>query len=166
VTVVLSVPCGELNSGLIGSAYLGDVNPADLCANYLGSTGRDITNGSGGFSFPVPAGQRFTVVVNEHNADSPHQGCGSYSFELFGLPCPQERPTLHIANDAGSDRVRLHWSTAYPGFQLQGKPSLGGPGLVSPAYTNVTTPPTVHGGHYSVTNSAGGTSGFFRLRKP
>ena len=165
VTVLAFVPCGAWSNALFFSAFLGDFNPASLCANYLGDLGQGVHSyyGEGSaFSFRVAAGERFTVVVTERI----HMGaCGTYSLELFGLPCSQERPTLHIANDAAPDNVRLHWSTAYPGFQLQGKPSLGGPGIVSPAYTNVTTAPAVHGGHYSVTNSAEGRSGFFRLRK-
>jgi len=165
VTVMLTVPCAEPNRGLTGSAYLGDFDPANLCANLLGVSGDKVEQGSGGFSFHVPAGERFTVVVNERNTYEDFQGCDIYSLQLYGLPCPEEQPRLHIANDAGPDKVRLHWSTAYPGFELQGKTSLGGPGIVSKAYTNVTTAPTVHGGHYSVTNSASGPSGFFRLRK-
>lgn len=161
-TVFLTVPCGY-PSGLMGSAYLGDFNPADVCAGFLGSSGYKVEDGSGGFSFRVPAGQRFTVVINE-----PHhlgQGCDNYSLELYGLPCPQAAPTLHIANDAGPDNVRLHWSTAYPGFQLQGTPNLGGVALF--AFTNVANAPVVIGGNYSVTNNHSRTNnGFFRLRKP
>ncbi len=166
VTVALNVPCTNSGSGLVASAYLGDFNPAALCANLLGGSGLDAVNGSGGFSFRVPAGQRFTVVVNEHNNPDPFSGCGNYSLELYGLPCPQTAPTLHIANDASPDKVRLHWSTAYPGFQLQGKPSLGGNGVLS-VFTNVATTPVVVNGHYSVTNQHRQTNnGFFRLRKP
>jgi autotransporter-associated beta strand protein len=162
VTVALFVPCGAYTNGLYSAAYLGDFNPDDPCENYLGDVGQGIHSyfGEGSaFSFPVAAGQRFTVVVNERI----HlQGCDSYSLELFGLPCPEARPTLHIANDAGPDRVRLHWSTAYPGFQLQGTPGLG----ALTVFTNVTAAPIVVGGHYSVTNMTGSTNkGFFRLRK-
>lgn len=166
VTVALNVPCTNAASGLVASAYLGDFNPAALCANLLGGSGQDVVNGSGGFSFRAPAGQRFTVVVNEHNFEGPFEGCGSYSLELYGLPCPQAAPTLHIANDAGPDKVRLHWSTAYPGFDLQGKPTLGGNGVLS-VFTNMNATPVVIDGHYTVTNRhAGKGNGFFRLRKP
>lgn len=166
VTVALNVPCTNSGSGLVASAYLGDFNPAALCANLLGGSGQDAVNGSGGFSFRVPAGQRFTVVVNEHNNPDPFTGCGNYSLELYGLPCPQAAPTLHIANDAGPDAVRLHWSTAYPGFDLQGKPNLGGNGVLS-VFTNMNAAPVVIDGHYSVTNQHDAKgNGFFRLRKP
>lgn len=165
VTVALTVPCDAYANGLMASAYLNDFVPSDPCANLLGDSGVEIFNGSGGFSFPVPAGSRFTVVVNEINQNSPSSGCGNYTLELHGLPCPQEQPTLYIANDVGPDNVRLHWSTAYPGFDLQGRPSLGG--LVIGGFTNVNSSPVVIDGHYSVTNSHNGKgNGFFRLRKP
>lgn len=164
VTVALNVPCTNVGSGLVGSAYLGDFNPGDLCANLIGGSGLDAVNGTGGFSFRVAAGARFTVVVNEHNNPDPFSGCGSYSLELYGLPCREAQPRLHIANDAGPDAVRLHWSTAYPGFDLQRTRSLTGLGAF--AFTNITTAPVVIDGHYSVTNSHGGTNGFYRLRKP
>ncbi len=166
VTVLATLPCNGWTEALFFSAHLGDVNPADLCGNYLGDMGQGIHMyyGEGSaFSFPVPAGARFTVLVTER---TPQEGCGSYGLELFGLPCPQEQPRLHIANDAGPDHVRLHWSTAYPGFELQGKPGLGGNGVLS-VFTNVFTPPVVVGGNYSVTNKHDGKgNGFFRLRKP
>ncbi len=166
VAVMLTSPCGEPGSGLFASAYLGDFNPGALCANLLGHSGHTVSEASGGFSFRVPAGERFTVVVNEHNTYDPFNGCDVYSLQLFGLPCPQERPTLHIAKDAGPDHVRLHWSTAYPGFELQGKPSLGGNGVLS-VFTNIAVAPVVIDGHYSVTNQHDGKgNGFFRLRKP
>lgn len=163
VTVALSTPCDAFTNILVGAAYLGDFNPGSLCANLIGASDDDYVAGFNGFSFPVPAGGRFTVVVNEQNYDGPFSGCGSHSLELYGLPCPQEQPRLHITNDAGPDHVRLHWSTAYPGFDLQGKSSLGGNGALS-VFTNVATTPVVVNGHYSVTNEHSRTNnGFFRL---
>jgi autotransporter-associated beta strand protein len=166
VTVLAFVPCGAHSNALYFSAHLGDLNPGNLCGNYLGDVGQGIHSyyGEGSaFSFRVPAGEGFTVVVAERNH---MEACGSYSLELFGLPCPQERPMLHIANDAGPDSVRLHWSTAYPGFDLQRKSSLGGGGGLS-VFTNMNTAPLVIDGHYSVTNKHDMEgNGFFRLRKP
>lgn len=164
VSVVFTVPpCGVY---LSATAYLNDFNPDNLREGFLGGAGYAATYGTSGFGFSVPAGARFTVVVNEINADAPFESCGAYSLELYGLPCPEELPTLHIANDAGPDDVRLHWSTAYPGFQLQGMPSLGD-GIATPAFTNVVATPTVIDGQYSVTNRHNQTgNGFFRLRKP
>lgn len=166
VTVALNTPCPASSNVLVGAAYLGDFNPSDVCANLVGAGDDSGAAGFSGFSFPVPAGERFTVVINEQNLQAPFSGCGNYSLQLYGLPCPQEQPRLHIANDAGPDAVRLHWSTAYPGFDLQGKPNLGGNGVLS-VFTNMNAAPVVIDGHYSVTNQHDAKgNGFFRLRKP
>jgi subtilisin-like proprotein convertase family protein len=170
VTAILYVPCGAWSNGLFAAAYLGDFNSAYPCANYLGDLGlriHDYYGEGSAFSFRVPAGERFTIVVNEGNSyTDAGQGCGSYGLELHGLPCPQAAPTLHIANDAGPDNVRLHWSTAYPGFELQSRPSLGGL-VIGGGFTNVNATPVVIDGHYSVTNKHHTKgNGFFRLRKP
>ncbi|MBL9169111.1 MAG: autotransporter-associated beta strand repeat-containing protein [Verrucomicrobiales bacterium] len=165
VAVLLSVPCTDAARALQGTAYLGEFDPAAPCANLVGSSGDSIAAGSGGFSFQVPAGEHFTVVINEKNTYKDFEGCDTYTLELFGLPCPDQRPVLHIANDAGPEQVRLHWSTAYPGFNLQRRAEFGG--LVIGGFTNLTTAPVVVDGEYNVTNRQAGTdAGFFRLRKP
>lgn len=165
VTVVATVPCEGWANALFLSSHLGDIDSADLCGNYLGDIGQWIHSyyGEGSaFSFPVPAGGRFTVLVTER---SHLEGCGSYTLELFGLPCSQEQPRLHITDDAGPGRLRLHWSTAYSGFTLQRRPALQGP--ILGGFTNVNDLPQVVDGHYSVTNTHPGKgSGLFRLHKP
>lgn len=166
VTVALTTPCQASSNVLVGAAYLGDFDPADVCANLIGAGADSGAAGFSGFSFAVPAGEHFTVVINKQNLQAPFSGCGSYSLELYGLPCPQEQPRLHIANDAGPDNVRLRWSTAYPGFDLQGRPSLGGNGVLS-VFTNMNATPVVIDGHYTITNKHDAKgNGFFRLRKP
>ncbi len=114
----------------------------------------------------VPASVRIPSVRGQHSRRPRRlEGCDTYSLQVYGLPCPQEQPRLHIANDAGPDAVRLHWSTAYPGFDLQGRPSLGG--IVVVGFTNMNATPVVIDGHYSVTNQHDAKgNGFFRLRKP
>lgn len=103
-----------------------DFNPSDPCLNLLSDSDSEVKNGSRGFSFLVPAARRFTVVLSEHNNPVPFSGCANYSLELHGLQCPQAAPTLHVSNDTEPDNVRLHWSTAYSGFQLQGIPRITG----------------------------------------
>ena len=162
VTVVLNVPCTSSTSGLLSAAYLNQFLPPDLCANYLGDSGTSIEGGSGGYSFRVAAGERFEVMVHELNPSAVNQGCGNYTLQLYGLPCPP--PVLHIAHDAGPDQVRLFWSTAYPEFQLQVAPNVDG--LPPFPFSSVPTIPTVLGGHYHVTNGATANDDYFRLRKP
>ena len=86
----------------------------------------------------------------------------SYQVQLHGLPCPT--PALHIANTAKPDEVRLHWSTAYPQFDLQSSPDLNG--AAPYPFENVATPPVVVDGDYSVTNRTTTPKAFYRLRKP
>jgi len=78
VTFSLTSGCG---TNIFGSAYLGPFNPANLCQNYLADQGSS-SAGTGVASFTVPAGQSFTVVVNEVN-----QGlnCVSYTGSVSGL---------------------------------------------------------------------------------
>jgi autotransporter-associated beta strand protein len=163
VTVVLNVPCPASTNFLQSAAYLTSFDPSDLCANYLGDSGAAAFGGSAGYNFRVPAGARFVVVVNEPINSPPSQGCGSYTLDLYGLPCPP--PTLFIEKvPAPPNRVRLHWSTAYPEFQLQRAATLNG----APPFpfANVPGAPFVIDGDYTVTNSATANDDYFRLRKP
>src|SRR6185295_17964353 len=114
-----TAPVGALHV----AAYLGDVDPADVCPNFLGDTGAATPDAYPPFSFRVPAGSNFVLVVSTRVEDI---GCDSYWIELFGLPCPP--PRLHIAGDAAPGNARLHWSTAYPGWSLQSVNSLRSPG--------------------------------------
>jgi hypothetical protein len=60
------------------SAYLGVFNPSNLSANYLADLGSS-PSPSGSFSFHVPAGQAYTLVVNEVNAGA---SCPAYSLNI------------------------------------------------------------------------------------
>jgi subtilisin-like proprotein convertase family protein len=84
VTVALTNSC---SSSLFAAAYLGNFNPANLCANYLADSGFSTTNLSGPifFSFNVPAGATFTVVVSEVDSGR-GLGC-NYILGLSGLCC-------------------------------------------------------------------------------
>ena len=150
----LQYPCPGAPTNSLGvAAYLGGFNPADPSAGYLGDTG------VGGppypaFSFQVPAGSNFVLVVA---ARITNLVCNSYSLEVFGLPCPQ--PALGITNEAAPNTVRVNWSTAYPGWTAQQS------GAMSGTFTNVTQPPAIVGGRYSITNIGAVTNQFYRLKK-
>jgi len=159
VTAVLADLCRASNLRLHAAAYLGSYDPANPCANYLGDTGTELTGGSTGFSFAAPENAVIALVVSSPVTST---ACPiSYGVQLHGLPCPP--PTLHIAKTGNPDEVRLHWSTAYPGFDLQRTPHLNGAGPYP--FENVTAPPVVVNGDYSVTNSAAAQRSFYRLRK-
>jgi hypothetical protein len=160
VTAVLADLCRASNLRLHAAAYLGSYNPADPCANYLGDTGSELTTASANFSFTAPANAVIALVVSSPVASTT---CPiSYLVQLHGLPCPP--PVLHIAKTANPDEVRLHWSTAYPDFDLQRTPTLNG--AAPYPFVNVLTPPVVVNGDYSVTNRTSAPNAFYRLRKP
>jgi autotransporter-associated beta strand protein len=149
-----TAPVGALHV----AAYLGDLNPNAACADYLGDSGGAVPDAYPPFSFRVPAGSNFVLVVSTRGEDI---GCDSYWLELFGLPCPP--PRLHIAKDSVPNKVLLQWSTAYPGWRLQSTNALRSPG--PNAFSNVLGSPVIAGGQYTVTNAATPSKGFFRLAR-
>jgi S-layer family protein len=66
------------------SAYLGTFDPQNLCHNYLADVGPGILIDSQ-YSFTVPAGTNFVVVVNEL---APNLLCPSYTLTVTGPACP------------------------------------------------------------------------------
>ena len=65
-TVTINAALGGAGD-IESAAYLGSYDPANLCLNYLGDTGivgLGTTLGSASYSFTVPAGGQFVVVVN------------------------------------------------------------------------------------------------------
>jgi hypothetical protein len=65
-TVTINAALGGAGD-IESAAYLGSYDPTNLCLNYLGDTGivgLGTTLGSAAYSFTVPAGAQFVVVVN------------------------------------------------------------------------------------------------------
>jgi hypothetical protein len=154
VSAVLTIPCTGSTNELMAAAYLHGVNADDPCNRLLGFTGNSTANGAMGFSFKVPAGQRFVILVN----DVSDHGCPNYTLELYGLEeCPP--PTLHVAREPDPTRVRLYWSSAYPEYQLQ-----RAPGLTLP-FANWLGGVGIAEGNYSVIIDAMDDD-YFRLIKP
>jgi autotransporter-associated beta strand protein len=163
VTVLLTPVCPNSNGTLYAAAYLDTFEPSDVCSNHLGEVGHSGERpGPYAFSFAVPAGARFVVVVNERPVEGGNGGiaCPDYTLELFGLPCPP--PKLRIAPTAQPDEVRLQWSTSAAGFQLESVLEVSGAVEFSP----VPTTPVVVDGQFTVTNSMPNGREFFRLNKP
>jgi hypothetical protein len=159
LTAQLHFDCPTATVGTLhAAAYLGDIDSSTACLNYLGDTGAAIVDSYPPFSFRVPAGSNFVLVVTTRVANI---ACDSYWLELFGLPCPP--PRLQIAKDAPPDKVLLQWSTAYPDWSLQSTNTLHSPG--SSVFRNVITPPVIHDGKYTVTNTSLLPSQFFLLVK-
>ena len=152
VTVVLLDPCG--NASLLATAYSGGFNPSDLCAGYLADIGTNAL--SPAMSFYVPSNGVVTLMVNEI---LPGAGCGSYSLNVFGLPCPA--PTLRIA-PAPAGQMRLFWNAiGGSGYDLQTASVMAGA-----TFTNAGVAPVYVNGTWNVTNSAAAAQRYFRLQKP
>jgi hypothetical protein len=69
ITVTVNAACGSGGTAgdISSAAYLTTYNPANLCTNYLGDSGvvgLGTTVPSASYSFNVPAGANFVVVVN------------------------------------------------------------------------------------------------------
>jgi|GEM_PF-1455947 len=93
ITVTLDgTDCGP-STGIFSMAYLGNFNPNNACANYLGDPGEpsDFFSGIRTYSFQVPAGATFVVIVQEMSEES---GCDTYRVSVSGLDtCPATTPT-------------------------------------------------------------------------
>jgi hypothetical protein len=154
LTTQLKFDCPAAPTNALGvAAYLNTFDPQQPCAGYLGDMGQ------GGppyppFSFRVPPGSNFLLVVT---ARATNLVCDHYWLEVFGMPCPP--PSLAIAHEIAPAKVRVHWSTAYPGWTAQQE------GKISGTFNAVTQPPVIVGGKYAITNITALTNRFYRLKK-
>lgn len=170
VTVQARTDCSPLTPLMqLGvSAYLGALDPDQLCAGYLGDGG-DSGALLAPFAFRVPAGSNFVVVVVARTT----LVCSNYTVELFGLPCAP--PTLAVTPVAGVQAFggsgalpaevgspatfQIDWSTAYPDFTLQQADQVTGP------FSDLPQLPAVINGRYAETNMSPTMNQFYRLRK-
>jgi hypothetical protein len=83
ITVTINAATNVPNTGDIESAaYLDTYDPANLCLNYLGDTGVSglgTSLGTAAYSFTVPAGASFVVVVNTTGTSDSSQFSGTIS---------------------------------------------------------------------------------------
>jgi hypothetical protein len=85
--------CGEDFEGVLSAAYLGSFDPNSICTNYLADPDdySDPFTGPMSYSFEVPAGRSFVVLVEE---DQEGLGCQNYTLIIDGLPeCPMATAT-------------------------------------------------------------------------
>ena len=133
----------SIRSGsLVAAAYLGSFDPAgDICINYLADAGYFVnaSHPSQSFSFNVSANAVFVVNVLTDAGGMP------YTLAVSGGNC---RPVLNVTR-AGASNVKLDWTTAAPGYHLEGANHLNGvPWVVIPP-----NPPVVVDSKFTVTNA-------------
>jgi subtilisin-like proprotein convertase family protein len=152
ITVTVANP--DPVKSLVAAAYLGSFDPAaDKCINYLADAGYYVNaeHPSQALSFNVPANAVFVV-----NALTDWGGI-PYTLTVSGGNC---RPALNIAR-AGPSNLELDWTTAAPGYCLEGSNRLN-----AVSWTTMSSnPPVVVGGKFSVTRATGNTNFFYRLHK-
>ena len=155
------------------AAYLNTFDTNNVCANYLGDSGGGLGFPFQPFSFLVPAGSNFVLVVTRLTS-----GCLDYTLELFDLPCPP--PTIAIGPVGGSGQalgaaftplspdgrgtgvvssIQLNWSTAYPEWTVQQAAEVTG------AFSDLLATPMVVNGRYALTNMPATTNQFYRLKR-
>ena len=83
ITTTLTTACISPNF-IFAGAYLGSFDPANICTNNIGDSGLSPNGMPVSFSYIVPAGAMFVVVVSEVQANS---GCAGYTLTIAGLPC-------------------------------------------------------------------------------
>jgi fibronectin-binding autotransporter adhesin len=154
LTVVLQAGCpAPTTLAFSAGAYLGAFDVNDPCAGYLGDAGLSASP-ERPFSFRVPPATNFVLVVA---AKTTGDSCESYALEIFGLPCPP--PVLAIAPESDPNQVRVHWSTAYPGWTAQQA------GTPTGSFSAVPQLPAIVNGRYALTNLTTTTNQFYRLTK-
>jgi hypothetical protein len=103
VTVSFTMTGCNLGQALQFSARLGSFDPANPCTNYIGDGGAGFSGeADGSFSFNVPAGQNFVVVVNE-NDPAGATGC-AYSLTISGLSCAVPCPPATVPEPSARQR--------------------------------------------------------------
>lgn len=150
LTAQLEPACLGAPTNLFGvAAYLGNFSPDHPEFGYLGDNG----DGYPTFSFQVPAGSNFVMVVM---ARATNLVCDRYTLELFGLPCAP--PVLAIEQETAPSKIRVDWSTAYPDWIPQQA------GNLYDSFTNVAQAAATVNGRYALTNLTTVTNQFYRLK--
>jgi hypothetical protein len=81
VNVTADASCNG-NNQIFSAAYLDRYDPQNLCTNYLADEGQSPDLGYNAYSFEVPAGRTFVVVVNAVQAGGL---CPNYNLNVSGL---------------------------------------------------------------------------------
>ena len=125
VTVRLNPKTCTGTSAIHSAAYLGSFNPANARQNYAADIGTSPADPKS-YSFTVPAGQTFVVVVSETTA----AGCAEYELTLSSDP---DTPQVGSLDDAGPEQTGRLNRTDPPSTCASPQPNPGvGPGSPNP----------------------------------
>jgi hypothetical protein len=139
VTVTLDATgCG--GQFMASASYLGSFNPANLCQNFLG-VHNSTFNGTQSYSYNVPAGATFVVVVYEATPDT---FCPSYTLTIRACgtivtptPVSTSTPTRTATNTPTNTPTRTPTRTVT--HTPQPTQTTGGPSA-TPTFTPTNTP--------------------------
>jgi photosystem II stability/assembly factor-like uncharacterized protein len=117
ITVVLDgTQCGPDIEAVFSAAYLGSFSPLNACFNYLADPGfySDAFAEEATYSFNVPAGATFVVIVQEAGEKV---GCQSYTLTVSGLDvCSTSTPTAtaQVTSTPTAPSTATPVATAHP----------------------------------------------------
>jgi hypothetical protein len=116
-----------------------------------GAAGRAGTNYTTSYTFTIP--QSLIFVIPDYDL-----GDNSGGVSVLISPVTPPSPAILSISQSPPNMVTLQWPTNAPGYYLESDTN-----LLSPAWNEVTNPPTIQGTNFSVTTSAGIKAQFFRL---
>lgn len=142
--------CTAEKAFLFGAAYVGSVDLVNLCNNYAASMGMGYAD-VGTYSFTVPAGMQFSLIVEEFD---PNIACASYTLTV--TPCPDVAPSpspTPTGTPSGSIAGTITYSNAIgsPVTRTISNVLLSGTGSA-----NVSTTTAFPGGNYTLTGFGSG----------
>ena len=114
--------------------YLGSFSPTNLCLNYLADVG---ASDDLDYSFEVPAGSNFVVVIAANNPGGVGNGC-AYQFSVVGNICEQFDFCVQADNNANRF-IKINSTTgAYEFHDCSKGVVLTGIGTVSTSFCKIT----------------------------
>jgi len=124
---------GNCNVNAHAIAYLNSFSPTNLCNNYLADVG---SSDALPFSFNVPAGANFVVVIAANNPGGTGNGC-AYQFTVVGNIC--EQFDYCVQDDANPRRfIKINSTTgAYEYHDCSKGVTLSGVGTVSISFCKI-----------------------------
>jgi hypothetical protein len=127
-------PVGNCNVNAHAIAYLNSFSPTNLCLNYLADVG---SSDALPFSFTVPAGADFVIVIAANSPGAASNGC-AYKFTVVGNICEQFDFCVQDDNSPGKF-IKINSTTgAYEFHDCSKGISFGGTGVATTNFCKIT----------------------------